>query len=200
MKINAIQLKQLIEASLFVSSKPQTLTQLKENVLSDFVVSRDKIKIALTELQQDYQERGIQLVQVAGGFRFQTAEFLSPMLQTIWEKKSPKSPKYSKATLETLAVIAYQQPVTRGDIEKVRGVTVNSHIMKTLTDRHWIKTVGHREVPGRPALYATTTEFLSYFGLSSLTELPALSDPESLQALFNPKISVPETKEESTNE
>ncbi|RLV58563.1 SMC-Scp complex subunit ScpB [Parashewanella curva] len=197
MKINEIQLKQLIEASLFVSSKPQTVTQLKDSVLADFIVSRDRIKTAVDELQQEYQERGVQLVKVAGGFRFQTAEFLSPLLQKVLEQKSPK---YSKATMETIAVIAYQQPVTRGDIEKVRGVAVNSHIMKTLMDRKWVKTIGHREVPGRPALYATTTEFLSYFGLNSLTELPQLSDPESLQALFNSEVNVPETIEESTNE
>ncbi|MGB0893588.1 MAG: SMC-Scp complex subunit ScpB [Parashewanella sp.] len=197
MQINSTQLKQLIEASLFISDKPKSITQLKETVLADYRVSREKIKNVIAELERDYQERGIQLVQVAGGYRFQTAQFLSPLLQTLWQEKSPK---YSRATLETLAVVAYQQPVTRGDIEQVRGVAVSSHIIKTLTDRHWIKVVAHKEVPGRPALYATTNEFLAYFNLRNLSELPALSDPESLQALFSEKASVIATKEESTNE
>ena len=197
MRINSVQLKQLIEASLFVIAKPQTITQLKESVLADYDVSRQKIKQAIEELEADYQERGIQLVKVAGGYRFQTAEFLSPLLQTLWQEKAPK---YSRATLETLAVIAYQQPVTRGDIELVRGVAVSSHIMKTLSDRDWIKVIGHKEVPGRPALYVTTKAFLSYFGLNSLTELPPLSDPEALQALFTNKTVMPDTTKESTNE
>ena len=197
MRINSVQLKQLIEASLFVIAKPQTITQLKESVLADYDVSRQKIKQAIEELEADYQERGIQLVKVAGGYRFQTAEFLSPLLQTLWQEKAPK---YSRATLETLAVIAYQQPVTRGDIELVRGVAVSSHIMKILSDRDWIKVIGHKEVPGRPALYVTTKAFLSYFGLNSLTELPPLSDPEALQALFTNKTVMPDTTKESTNE
>ncbi len=197
MRINPLQLKQLIEASLFVIGKPQTITQLKESVLADYDVSRQKVKQAIEELEADYQERGIQLVKVAGGYRFQTAEFLSPLLQTLWREKAPR---YSRAALETLAVIAYQQPVTRGDIELVRGVAVSSHIMKTLSDRDWIKVIGHKEVPGRPALYVTTKAFLSYFGLNSLTELPALSDPEALQALFINKTVTPDTTKESTNE
>ncbi|MBE8167424.1 MAG: SMC-Scp complex subunit ScpB [Shewanella sp.] len=197
MQINDIQLKQLIEASLFVLDKPQTTTQLKDSVLCNFSVSKDRIKVALSELELDYQERGVQLVHVAGGYRFQTAEFLSPLLQSLWQEKAPK---YSRATLETLAVIAYQQPVTRGDVEQVRGVTVSSHIIKTLSDRNWIKVVGHKEVPGRPALYSTTIDFLDYFGLRSLSDLPQLSDHESLQALFSVSALVSDIKEESTNE
>ncbi|MCE9686876.1 MULTISPECIES: SMC-Scp complex subunit ScpB [Shewanella] len=198
MQINPIQLKQLIEASLFVLGKPLSVKALKDTVLAQFSVSRDRVKAALDELQQDYAERGVQLVQVAGGYRFQTQEVLSPYLQPLWQEKAPK---YSRATLETLAVIAYRQPVTRGDIEQVRGVAISSHIIKSLTDRGWIKVVGHKEVPGRPALYATTSEFLAYFGLDRLADLPSLSDPESLQALFSNLKSVPEPAEEqSTNE
>ena len=197
MKINALQLKQLIEASLFALGKPQTITQLKDTVLASYDVSRIKVKQVIEELELDYKERGIQLVNVAGGYRFQTAEFLSPFLQTLWQEKAPK---YSRATLETLAVIAYQQPVTRGDIELVRGVAVSSYIMKTFTDRDWIKVIGHKEVPGRPALYVTTKAFLGYFGLNSLTELPLLSDPEALQALFVNKTAMHEPIKESTNE
>ncbi|MDH0448157.1 SMC-Scp complex subunit ScpB [Shewanella sp. GD04112] len=198
MQINPIQLKQLIEASLFVLGKPLSVKMLKETVLTDFSVSRDKIKAALEELQQDYQERGVQLVKVAGGYRFQTLEVLSPFLQPLWQEKAPK---YSRATLETLAVIAYRQPVTRGDIEQVRGVAISSHIIKSLSDRHWIKVVGHKEVPGRPALYATTLEFLAYFGLDTLADLPALTDTESLQAVFSGlKVTPEQSEEQDTNE
>ncbi|WOT03946.1 SMC-Scp complex subunit ScpB [Shewanella youngdeokensis] len=196
-QINPQQLKQLIEASLFVLAKPTTIKALKETVLSDFSVSRAKIKAAIDELQQEYQGRGVQLVKVASGYRFQTIAELSPFLQPLWQEKAPK---YSRATIETLAVIAYRQPVTRGDIEFVRGVAISSQIIKSLNDRNWIKVVGHKEVPGRPALYATTSEFLSYFGLDSITELPSLSDPESLAALFSTVKRAPEKIEESTNE
>ncbi|MCS6193056.1 SMC-Scp complex subunit ScpB [Shewanella baltica] len=198
MQINPTQLKQLIEASLFVLGKPLSAKMLKDTVLVDFTVSRDKIKAALDELQQDYQDRGVQLVKVAGGYRFQTLDVLSPFLQPLWQEKAPK---YSRATLETLAVIAYRQPVTRGDIEQVRGVAISSHIIKSLSDRHWIKVVGHKEVPGRPALYATTLEFLAYFGLDTLADLPPLSDTESLQAVFSSVRLTPEQSEEqNTNE
>ncbi|WP_445777473.1 SMC-Scp complex subunit ScpB [Shewanella sp.] len=181
-QINAIQLKQLIEASLFVLGKPLSIKGLKETVLADFSVSRTRIQDAIDELQLDYQDRGVQLVKVASGYRFQTQELLSPFLQPLWQEKAPK---YSRATLETLAVIAYRQPVTRGDIEHIRGVAISSHIIKNLSDRHWIKAVGHKEVPGRPALYATTHQFLDYFGLNKLADLPALTDAASLQALFD---------------
>ncbi|ABN62185.1 SMC-Scp complex subunit ScpB [Shewanella sp. SP2S2-4] len=198
MQINPTQLKQLIEASLFVLGKPLSAKMLKDTVLVDFTVSRDKIKAALDELQQDYQDRGVQLVKVAGGYRFQTLDVLSPFLQPLWQEKAPK---YSRATLETLAVIAYRQPVTRGDIEQVRGVAISSHIIKSLSDRHWIKVVGHKEVPGRPALYATTLEFLAYFGLDTLADLPPLSDTESLQAVFSSvKLTPEQSEEQNTNE
>ncbi|PKH97934.1 SMC-Scp complex subunit ScpB [Shewanella sp. 11B5] len=180
--INPIQLKQLIEASLFVLAKPLSVKAIKETVLADFSVSRTRIQETLDELQQDYQERGVQLVKIASGYRFQTQEILSPYLQPLWQEKSPK---YSRATLETLAVIAYRQPVTRGDIEYIRGVAISSHIIKSLADRQWIKVVGHKEVPGKPALYATTPAFLDYFNLTKLADLPALTDAASLQGLFD---------------
>ena len=180
-QINPIQLKQLIEASLFVLGKPLSVKALKETVLADFSVSRTRIQETLDELQLDYQERGVQLVKVASGYRFQTQEILSSYLQPLWHEKAPK---YSRATLETLAVIAYRQPVTRGDIEQIRGVAISSHIIKSLVDRHWIKAVGHKEVPGRPALYATTSSFLDYFSLKKLADLPTLTDVDSLHALF----------------
>ncbi len=169
-KINHQQLKQLVEATIFVAQKPVSETMLRDTVLVDFAVSDRALKKVLNELTLDYQPRGIQLVKVAGGYRFQSLDSLSPFLSLLWQENAPK---YSRAMMETLALIAYRQPITRGEIEQIRGVAVSSNIMKTLTERGWIRSVGHKEVPGRPALYATTTEFLNYFSLKSLAELPS---------------------------
>ena len=146
-----------------------SIQQLRDTVLSDFTVAERTLKTVINELTLDYQPRGIQLVKVASGYRFQSVDALSPWLSKLWQETAPK---YSRAMLETLALIAYRQPITRGEIEQVRGVAVSSSIMKTLTEREWVKVVGHKEVPGRPALYATTNTFLDYFSLSSLSELP----------------------------
>lgn len=181
-QINNLQLKQLVEAAIFVQGKAVTLKALRDTVLADYSVSRERLKAVIDELVVDYQERGVQLVKVAGGYRFQTRDSLSIALQALWQEPAPR---YSRATLETLAVIAYRQPVTRGEIEAVRGVAVGSQIIKNLADRGWIKPVGHKEVPGRPALYATTAEFLGYFGLDSLSDLPPLTDAEALDAVFS---------------
>ena len=169
-KIKPEQLKQLVEAAIFVADKPVSIQHLKNTVLSDFSITDRKLKAVLDELVLDYQARGIQLVEVASGYRFQSVDALSPWLSKLWQETAPR---YSRALLETLALIAYRQPITRGEIEQVRGVTVSSSIIKTLTEREWIKVVGHKEVPGRPALYATTRAFLDYFSLSSLSELPS---------------------------
>ena len=172
-KINSEQLKQLIEATIFVSDQPVSVDKLKNTVLADFTVSDKAIQSALNALQLDYRPRGIQLVEVASGYRFQSLDSLSPWLSRLWQETSPK---YSRAMLETLALIAYRQPITRGEIEQVRGVAVSSNIIKTLTEREWIKVIGHKEVPGRPALYATTKQFLDYFSLKSLRDLPNAED------------------------
>lgn len=168
-KIKTAQLKQLVEAAIFVADAPVSIQQLRDTVLSDFSVAERTLKTVINELTLDYQPRGIQLVKVASGYRFQSVDALSPWLSKLWQETAPK---YSRAMLETLALIAYRQPITRGEIEQVRGVAVSSSIMKTLTEREWVKVVGHKEVPGRPALYATTSTFLDYFSLSSLSELP----------------------------
>lgn len=172
-KINSEQLKQLIEATIFVSEQPVSVDKLKNTVLADFTVSDKAIQSALSALQLDYRPRGIELVEVASGYRFQSLDSLSPWLSRLWQETSPR---YSRAMLETLALIAYRQPITRGEIEQVRGVAVSSNIIKTLTEREWIKVVGHKEVPGRPALYATTKQFLDYFSLKSLRDLPNAED------------------------
>jgi len=167
------ELKKLIEAAILVNDKPLSLTQIKQLLLINYNVKHRRITAIIAELQSDYQERGIHLVEVASGFRFQAINELSEALTVLSQEKAPK---FSRAMLETLALIAYKQPITRGEIEDIRGVAVSSHITKTLLERQWIKTVGHKDVPGRPVLYATTKEFLDYFSLSSLTQLPELME------------------------
>ncbi len=169
------QLKQLLEALLFVAEAPLSIAQLCDYLLEHGRdVSRKQVRETIDELQQDYQERGVQLQRVASGYRFQTRAELGGIIAGLWQEKPPR---YSQALLETLALIAYRQPITRGDIEEIRGVSVSSQIMKTLQERGWVKVVGHREVPGRPQLYATTNEFLDYFNLTDLAELPAIPEP-----------------------
>lgn len=187
-KINTAQLKQLVEAAIFVADKPISRQQLKETVLNEFTVADRTLSKILNELKLDYQPRGIQLIEVASGFRFQSLDALSPWLSKLWQESAPK---YSRAMLETLALIAYRQPITRGEIEQVRGVAVSSNIIKTLTERGWIKVVGHKEVPGRPALYATTKEFLDYFSMSSLADLP---DAEAFENMAENSESDPTLK------
>lgn len=169
-KVAEEQLKQLVEAAIFVAEKPIDIEHLKNTVLIGFSVSTQAINKVLNELVLDYSPRGINLVQVASGWRFQSADSLGPLLARMWQESPPR---YSRALMETLALIAYRQPITRGEIEDVRGVAVSSNIIKTLTERNWVKVVGHKEVPGRPSLYATTAEFLDYFSLGSLAELPS---------------------------
>ncbi len=173
--MNSNQLKQLLEAALFAHPQPLSAEQLRQLLLNDSETSLTAVKRALDELQQDYQERGVQLVQVASGYRFQTRAELGQRLAGLWQEKPPR---YSQALLETLALIVYRQPITRGEIEQVRGVSVSSNIMKTLQERGWIKVVGVKEVPGRPQLYATTNEFLDDFNLKTLDELPVIDSPD----------------------
>jgi len=172
-KISRAQLKQLVEGAIFVADQPLSQEQIQLTVLDGLVVSKTMLKDTLAELKLDYQARGIQLVEVASGYRFQSMDSLSPWLSKLWQEQAPR---YSRAMLETLSLIAYRQPITRGEIEDVRGVSVSSQIMKTLSERGWIKVIGHKEVPGRPSLYATTKTFLDYFSLKSLSELPSSED------------------------
>ncbi len=188
-KINEQQLLQLVEAAIFASDKPLSVNDLQSTVLESFELTRKRLQQALAQLQQDYLGRGIQLIETASGFRFQTRADLSEYLALLWPERSPR---YSRAVLETLALIAYRQPITRGEIEEVRGVTVSSQIMRTLLDRGWVKVVGHKEVPGRPGLYATTPIFLDYFGLKDLSELPALAEFQATPDFFNPVVMTEE--------
>lgn len=188
-KINEQQLLQLVEAAIFASDKPLSVNDLQSTVLESFELTRKRLQQALVQLQQDYLGRGIQLIETASGFRFQTRADLSEYLALLWPERSPR---YSRAVLETLALIAYRQPITRGEIEEVRGVTVSSQIMRTLLDRGWVKVVGHKEVPGRPGLYATTPTFLDYFGLKDLSDLPALAEFQATPDFFNPVVMTEE--------
>jgi segregation and condensation protein B len=189
--ISPVQLKQLLEAAIFVADQAMSKEQLQSTVLEGLGVSSKMLNEVLEDIRLDYQARGIQLVEVASGYRFQSMDSLSPWLSKLWQEQAPR---YSRAMLEILSLIAYRQPITRGEIEDVRGVSVSSHIMKTLTERGWIKVVGHKEVPGRPSLYATTKEFLSYFSLKSLSDLPStevFSQPQVLNELniIDPQVS-----------
>jgi segregation and condensation protein B len=169
------QIKNIIEAALMVSERPLTLERLmilfKPLEIDGSLY--EQVTQALAELRQEYTGRGIELKEVASGFRFQARAELSPWLNQLWEERSPR---YSRALLETLAIIAYRQPITRGEIEALRGVSVSSPIIRTLLEREWIRIAGHREVPGRPAVYVTTPQFLDHFNLKSLAELPLLAE------------------------
>ncbi|WP_151172607.1 SMC-Scp complex subunit ScpB [Pseudoalteromonas ruthenica] len=191
-RISDEQLIELLEAAIFVAPQPLTKKQLKETVLSDINVSSKRVNEALEAISAHYQTRGIRLVHVGSGYRFQACSSLSPWLSKLFQERAPK---YSRALMETLSLIAYRQPITRGEIEQVRGVTVASNIMKTLQERGWVKVIGHKEVPGRPALYATTNEFLDYFSLSGLEQLPPL--PEQQQSQIDKLLHDPSVREPS---
>lgn len=174
------QLKLVIEAALFAAQEPLSIFDIKR--LFDSDIPADKIRKAVAAVKADWSDRGIELVELASGWRFRVrAEFMGHI-----ERLNPeRPPRYSRAVMETLAIIAYRQPVTRGDIEQIRGVSVSSNIVKTLETRGWIDVIGYKEVPGRPGLYATTKKFLDDLGLSSLKELPPL---EELGQLVLPEV------------
>ena len=170
--MNTADAKRILETALICSQQPLQLRDMR--VLFDDGVGLDTLKVLLLELQQDWAQRGIELVSVATGWRFQSRPEMREYLDRLHPEKPPR---YTRATLETLAIIAYRQPVTRGDMEDIRGVTVNSLLLKQLEDRGWIEVIGHRETIGRPALFATTRHFLDDLGLESLDQLPLLDTP-----------------------
>ncbi len=170
--------KHIVEASLLVAGRALSLAQLDALFEDDQdKPDRQMLRVALDALQQDYQGRGIELVEVASGFRLQSSVAMEPWIGRLFPERAPR---YSRALLETLVLIAYRQPITRGEIEEVRGVAVSSTIVKTLQERDWVKVIGHKEVPGRPALLATTKEFLDYFSLKRLDDLPPLGELKDL--------------------
>src|SRR3954471_16433856 len=170
--MNTADARRVLETALICTQQPLTVRELR--VLFSDELGADTVKDLLGELQDEWAQRGVELVAVASGWRFQSRPEMREYLDRLHPEKPPK---YSRAALETLAIIAYRQPVTRGDMEDIRGVTINTQILKQLEDRGWVEVIGHREAPGRPSLYATTRQFLDDLGLASLDQLPMLEEP-----------------------
>ena len=189
------KLNQIIEALLLSASRPLSIEEIKK-VFVENQPSRDEIRKSLKEIEEDCFNRGIELKKVSTGFRLQVKQDLSNYVSKLWEERPQK---FSKATLETLSLIAYKQPITRGEIEEVRGVTVGTQLMRGLMERGWVKIVGQRDVPGRPSLYATTKDFLDYFGLQHLRELPDLPELPDLKSL-ELELPIEETDQQEDNQ
>ena len=191
------KVKAIIEAALLSADGPVPLDRLvglfkDGEITADIKEKRQIVKTALKELNDECENRGVELTNLAGGYRFQSRQEFSPWISRLWDEKPPR---YTRALLETLAIIAYQQPVSRGDIEQIRGVAVSPNIMRTLMDREWVQSLGHREVPGRPMLYGTTRSFLDYFGVKKLSDLPPL---EEIKELVDPAFIGSEVEAEET--
>ena len=188
--MNMSEAKRVLETALICSQQPMSLRDMR--VLFDQTLESPALQQLLQELQTDWDGRGVELVQLATGWRFQSRPEMREYLDRLHPEKPPR---YTRATLETLAIIAYRQPVTRGDMEDIRGVTINSQLIKQLEDRGWVEVIGHREAPGRPALFATTKQFLDDLGLHSLSQLPMLESPaqaaEALAELDTAQIAMP---------
>jgi segregation and condensation protein B len=173
-------LVQILEGAILAAGRPLSVQNMVDLFDEQASPEKTEIRAALKEVAERCEDRGYELQEVASGFRFQVRQELSPWVSRLW---SERPAKYSRAMLETLALIAYRQPITRGEIEEIRGVAVSTNIIKTLHEREWIRVVGHRDVPGRPAMYATTRQFLDYFNLKNLDQLPALAEIRDLDTL-----------------
>lgn len=196
--MNEQDLKHIIEATLLAAGKPITIQQLLELFDERERPTPELLKAALDLLAADYSTRGIELIEVASGWRIQVRQRFADIVSRLWQERPSR---YSRALLETLALVAYRQPITRSEIEEIRGVSISSTIMRTLQERNWIRTVGHREVPGRPELLGTTREFLDYFGLRSLDQLPTLAelkDVETIGVQLELPAGEPQTPAEAT--
>jgi segregation and condensation protein B len=189
------KIKNIVEAALMAVDKPLSVVQLhKLFSREEEPVARTDITRALVDLQDEYSSRGVSIVEVASGFRVQIDQEVSPWISRLFDERPPR---YTRALLETLALIAYRQPITRTEIEDVRGVSVSTNIIKTLLEREWVRVVGHKEVPGRPAMYATTKEFLDYFNLRQIDELPPLSELADLDTISS-QLEIPLSGEADT--
>ena len=192
----ANKLIQIIEAALLSASRPLTIKEIQRLFPKDKTPDKEDIKETLNEIEELCVNRGVELKRVSSGYRMQVKQSLSEYIAKLWEEKPQK---YTKATLETLALIAYRQPITRGEIEEIRGVSVGTQLIRGILDRGWIKIVGQRDVPGRPSLYATTKEFLDYFGLQHLRELPDLPDLPDVDSL-DMELPLEEEKEQTESQ
>ena len=195
---NKTEISNTVEAALFSAEEPLSTKDLRGMFKPEDAPATDELNAILDQLASDYHGRGIELVSVANGYRFQTQVQYASALRRLRESRPPR---YSRALLETLAIIAYRQPVTRGDVEEVRGVAVSTDIMRALLERGWVRQMGEREVPGRPALYGTTTDFLEYFNLASIQQLPELADQRELAEIAKDlNILLPEPRQTSSEE
>ncbi len=190
------KLKTILEALFAASDKPLSVNQIFELLVGDIdQPCKDEIRKAIQELEEKYANSGFELKQVASGFRFQVKVDFETWVVRLWEQKPPR---YSRALMETLALIAYRQPITRGEIEDIRGVSVSTNIIRTLQERDWVKPLGHKDVPGRPTLYGTSKSFLDYFNLKSLNELPTLAEIRDLDQ-YNPEFIFDQDSEPATS-
>ena len=190
------KLIQIIEAALLSASRPLTIKEIQSLFPKDQTPDKEDINQKLDEIEELCTNRGVELKRVSSGYRMQVKQSLSEYIAKLWEEKPQK---YTKATLETLALIAYRQPITRGEIEEIRGVSVGTQLIRGILERGWIKIVGQRDVPGRPSLYATTKEFLDYFGLQHLRELPDLPDLPDVNSL-DMELPLEEEKEQTESQ
>ena len=179
------QIKRIIEAALLASAQPLTLLQISGLFDAFDMPSHDDLARVIAELQADSAERGIELVEVASGFRYQVRQDVNPFVARLWTERQTR---YSRALLETLSLIAYRQPITRAEIEQIRGVAVSTNMVRTLEEREWIRSVGYRDLPGKPALFGTTRQFLDYFNLKSLDQLPTLGEIQDIEE-FDPQLA-----------
>jgi segregation and condensation protein B len=194
--MDAIEIKHFIEAALLAAGRPLSVDQLQKLFDGRMAPEKPEIRQAIAALNDDYEGRGITVAEVASGFRIQVNASMADQLQKLWEERPPR---YSRALFETLALIAYRQPITRGEIEEVRGVSVSSNIVRTLIERDWVRVVGHRDVPGRPEMFATTKVFLDYFGLRKLDDLPPLADLSDWESL-RVQLNLPEVEEDTSSD
>ena len=185
------EIKHFVEAALLAAGRPLSIDQLKKLFDGRMAPEKSEIRQAIAALNDDYEERGLAIAEVASGFRMQIKAAMVDRLQKLWEERPPR---YSRALFETLALVAYRQPITRGEIEDVRGVSVSSNIVRTLMERDWVRVVGHRDVPGRPEMFGTTRSFLDYFGLKKLDDLPPLADLSDWESL-RVQLNLPEVDE-----
>jgi len=185
--------KQIIEGLLLAAGKPLPISKIADVFPEHERPETEELQAAIKAIELDCEERGFELKKVASGYRFQVKQEFGEWVGKLWDERPQR---YSRALLETISIIAYRQPITRGEIEKIRGVAVSTNIIRTLIEREWVRVVGHRDVPGRPAMYATTKQFLDYFNLKSLEELPPLSEIRDLEEL-DPELSLEESAPES---
>ena len=194
--MDATEIKHFIEAALLAAGRPLNVEQIQKLFDGRMAPEKSEIREAIVTLNEEYEPRGIIISEVASGFRIQVKTAMADQLQKLWEEKPPR---YSRALFETLALVAYRQPITRGEIEEVRGVAVSPNIVRTLIERDWVRVVGHRDVPGRPEMFGTTKQFLDYFGLKKLDDLPPLADLSDWESL-RVQLNLPEVEQDTSEE